>query len=100
MRRLIAFLIIMALLSPIFGVWLADMVGYHEPLDVAVEALNKTAHKIYDLTKRINWTPFVDYTVPGLPDWAGYIVCALMGLAIYLALLALIRRVRKEGRIK
>ncbi len=67
--------------SPIFGVYLADMVGYHEPLDLVAERLN-----LPDYTEDFNWTPFLDYTVPGLPDWAGYIVSGLVGVSIILIL--------------
>ncbi|MFZ8811772.1 MAG: PDGLE domain-containing protein [Pyrobaculum sp.] len=89
MKRLFVFLAVMAFISPVFGVWLADLVGYREPLDVAAEAVNEVANKtlgkpiLVDITEEINWTPFLDYTVPGLPDWAGYIVSAFIGLAIF-----------------
>ncbi len=66
--------------SPIFGVILANAVGYHEPLDVAAEALHLHEINIGD------WTPFTDYTVPGLPDTIGYIVAGLIGIAIILDL--------------
>ncbi len=69
------------LISPIFGVILADMVGYHEPLDIAAELLG-----LKDITEENNWTPFLDYTVPGLPDWLGYIVAGIIGVAVVLAL--------------
>jgi len=32
-------IIILVIISPVFGVILADMVGYHEPLDMAAELL-------------------------------------------------------------
>lgn len=69
------------LVSPIFGVILADMVGYHEPLDVAAEILG-----LNDITEDINWTPFLDYTVPGLPDVLGYIISGFIGVGVILAL--------------
>ncbi|ABL79135.1 PDGLE domain-containing protein [Thermofilum pendens] len=71
----------MVLVSPVFGVWLANLVGYHEPLDLAAEALG-----LNETTEEINWTPFLDYTVPGLPDWLGYIVSGFLGVAVVLAL--------------
>lgn len=69
------------LISPAFGVILADMVGYHEPLDVAAEALG-----LPDLTEALNWTPFLDYTVPGLPAEVGYVVAGLIGVGIILGI--------------
>lgn len=88
MRRLVIFLIVLALISPIFGIWLANLIGYHEPLDVAADMINEAAGRqvLQDISDQMNWTPFIDYTVPGLPDWAGYIVSAFIGLAIYYAL--------------
>ncbi len=74
----IAFMII---ISPLFGIILANMVGYHEPLDVAAEMLH-----LKDISDKINWTPFYDYTVPGLPDTIGYIVSGVIGVAVVYAL--------------
>jgi len=83
-----ALLLIAALLavSPLFGVVLANLVGYREPLDLAAEALG-----LRETTEEVNWTPLLDYTVPGLPDWLGYIVSGAIGAAatLGLALLAL-----------
>ena len=70
----IAFMII---ISPLFGIILANMVGYHEPLDVAAQMLH-----LKDISDRINWTPFYDYTVPGLPDTIGYIISGIIGVAV------------------
>ncbi|RLE59580.1 MAG: cobalamin biosynthesis protein, partial [Thermoprotei archaeon] len=51
------------------------------PLDIAAELLG-----LKDITEENNWTPFLDYTVPGLPDWLGYIVAGIIGVAVVLAL--------------
>ncbi|MFP3292494.1 MAG: PDGLE domain-containing protein [Thermoproteus sp.] len=99
-RRFLALLIALALISPVFGVWLANLINYHEPLDVAADLINQAANRtiLNDTRYQMNWTPFIDYTVPGLPDWAGYIVSAFIGLAIYLVLyMALVGR---RGRVK
>jgi len=74
-------IIVLVLVSPIFGVILADMVGYHEPLDLAAEALG-----LEDKNEEMNWTPFIDYTFPGLPDPIGYILAGFIGVAVVLAL--------------
>ncbi len=71
----------LVIISPIFGVILADMVGYHEPLDLAAEALG-----LEDISEDINWTPFFDYTVPGLPDTIGYIIAGFIGVFAVLGL--------------
>lgn len=76
------------MVSPLFGVLLADVVGYHEPLDVAAEALN-----LQDLTESINWTPLMDYTVPGLPAELGYIISGLIGVGIILGLSLIFKRI-------
>ncbi|MHC1627282.1 MAG: PDGLE domain-containing protein [Candidatus Nezhaarchaeales archaeon] len=70
-------IIVLLIISPIFGVILADMVGYHEPLDVAAESIGLT-----DVSEQINWTPLFDYSVPGLPAEIGYIVAGAIGIAI------------------
>ncbi len=89
-------MVIIALLvvSPLFGVVLADMVGYHEPLDIAAEELG-----LNDTSEEINWTPFIDYTFPGLPPILGYIVSGLIGIAIIFSIGAVLHRlVRGEGK--
>lgn len=78
-KRFILLLSILILISPICGVILADMVGYHEPLDLAAESLG-----LQDLSEQINWTPFYDYSVPGLPAEIGYIISGFIGVAIIL----------------
>lgn len=101
MKKLYIFLALMALVSPVFGVWLANLVGYHEPLDVAAEKINELANEtlhtviLQDVSDQMNWTPLKDYTVPGLPDWLGYIISAYIGLAVFIALWLVARRVKK-----
>jgi len=85
---------VLLVVSPLFGVVGAELVGYHEPLDVAAERLG--------LEEAGLWSGILpDYTVPGLPeDWAGlsvgYIISGLVGVAIILAIglasLALVRK--------
>lgn len=86
-KKAMVLISILIVISPIFGVLLADMVGYHEPLDVAAEALN-----LPDLTELINWTPFLDYTVPGLSAEVGYIIAGFIGVLIILGLGVLLSR--------
>lgn len=82
----------LVLISPVFGVILADMVGYHEPLDVAAELVG-----LPDKSEELNWTPFFDYTVPGLPDTVGYIVAGFIGIAAILAMGAVLRKIAARG---
>jgi cobalt/nickel transport protein len=94
-KALIATLILVVV-SPIFGVFLADLVGYHEPLDVAAEALG-----LEDLTETMNWTPLLDYMVPGLPAEVGYMLSGFIGVAIILAIgLAASRALRAMRRVE
>jgi|UniRef100_A0A7C3WSL8 hypothetical protein len=89
-RRALLFTLALVVVSPVFGVHLAELVGFHEPLDIAAEALG-----LREITEEINWTPFLDYTVPGLPDWLGYIVSGFIGVGAVLALgLLLLRLLR------
>ena len=83
--------VILVIISPVFGVILADVVGYHEPLDVAAESLG-----LNEFTEQINWTPFLDYSVPGLPDEVGYIVAGFIGIIVILLICQLISRVTRS----
>lgn len=80
-KKAIILTFILVIISPIFGVILANMVGYHEPLDLAAESLG-----LEDISEEINWTPFFDYTVPGLPDVIGYIIAGFIGVFVVLGL--------------
>uniref|UniRef100_A0A7J3X715 Cobalamin biosynthesis protein n=1 Tax=Thermofilum pendens TaxID=2269 RepID=A0A7J3X715_THEPE len=80
-RRALLLTLALLVISPLFGVYLAELVGFHEPLDIAAEELG-----LEEITEEINWTPFLDYTVPGLPDWLGYVVSGLIGVGVVLAL--------------
>lgn len=90
-RRALALTFILVLVSPVFGVILAEIVGYHEPLDEAAEMLG-----LKDWTDEINWTPLLDYTVPGLPDEVGYVVSGLIGIGLILGIGAVLSRVAKR----
>ena len=76
-KRTIQIIVIGLIISPLFGVIGANLVGYHEPLDVAAEALH--LHEA-----NFNWTPLKDYTIPGLPDTIGYIVAGVIGVSVIL----------------
>ena len=80
-RKALIMTLILVLISPIFGVILADSVGFREPLDLVAEALN-----LQDWSESLNWTPLFDYTVPGLPAEVGYIVSGIIGIAIILVI--------------
>lgn len=80
-KKALMIIVVLILISPLFGVVLSDIVGYHEPLDIAAEMLN-----LKDISEDITWTPLFDYTVPGLPDVVGYIVSGFIGIAIILAI--------------
>ena len=71
-----AVILFLVIISPVFGVILADKVGYHEPLDVAAEKLGlKEADIGYH-------TPFEDYTFPGVGPVPGYILAGLIGIGL------------------
>lgn len=89
-RKPLILILVILFVSPLFGVVLADMVGYHEPLDLAAESL-----KLRDFTEDLNWTPFLDYSVPGLPAELGYIIAGFLGVSIILGLGFLLSRMAK-----
>ena len=84
---------VLLLVSPLFGVILAEIVGYHEPLDVAAELLGKR-----DLTEEVNWTPFLDYTIPWLPAEIGYIVSGFIGVAVIMFIGFLAKKASARAR--
>jgi len=90
-KKALILTVILIFISPIFGVILAEMVGYHEPLDVAAEALD-----LSDLTESINWTPLLDYTVPGLPADLGYIIAGFIGVGVILLVGFILNRLVKQ----
>lgn len=92
-KKAIILILVLVLISPLFGVTLSDIVGYHEPLDIAAEELG-----LEDISEAINWTPFFDYTVPCLPDEVGYIIAGLMGIGIILAIGYAILKISGEKR--
>lgn len=83
-RRALIAIVILLVVSPLFGVVGAELVGYHEPLDVAAEALGLEESSI--------WSGLLpDYSTPGLPeDWLsasmGYIISGVVGVLIILAI--------------
>jgi len=90
MRKSYIAIIILVLISPLFGVIGANIVDYREPLDLAAEIIGiKESEPL--------WRGILpDYTVPGLPDELGYIVAGFVGVFILL-LPALIKRGKVEG---
>ncbi len=82
--------VILILISPLFGVILADMVGFHEPLDIAAEELN-----LPDWTEDLNWTPFLDYMIPNLSAEIGYIIAGFLGFALILGVGIIFKRLLK-----
>ncbi len=88
-KALIA-IIVLAIVSPVFGVILADAVGYHEPLDVAAETLGLKEEDI-------EWgSPLPDYSVPGLDPVTGYIISGIVGAAVVFGITYLLSKVSKK----
>ncbi len=82
-RKALTVIIFLVVVSPLFGVIGAEMVGYREPLEVAAEAVGLTEGEPI-------WRGILpDYTVPGLPDVVGYIVAGFAGVTVLLAPAAL-----------
>jgi len=95
-RRTLIIVGILLIISPLFGVVGAELVGYHEPLDVAAEKLGlEEAEPV--------WSGLLpDYTVPGLPeDWAGlsvgYIISGIVGVVIILIIGLALRELLRKG---
>ena len=78
-NRFLLILIIFIFASPIFGIYLSDMVGYHEPLNLAAKYIG-----LRDVSREINWTPFFRYSFPFMPPILGYIASGFLGVGIIL----------------
>jgi len=78
-RGTLVALSVLIIISPIFGIILAEKVNYHEPIDVMAEKLHLHEADIYN-------TPFDNYQVPGLPPTLGYIVAGFIGIAVILGI--------------
>lgn len=78
------------LISPVFGIILSDIVAFHEPLDLTAEELG-----LQDSTEALNWTPFLDYTVPNLLPEVGYILTGFLGIGLILIIGKILVRVLK-----
>lgn len=87
MRNSYLAIIFLVLISPIFGVIGANLVGYREPLDLAAELIGMEESEPV-------WSGvFPDYTVPGLPDEVAYVIAGLVGVGVLL-LPSLVRKAR------
>ena len=89
MRRAYLAVALLLAVSPLF-LLLSDMVGYHEPLDLVAEALG-----LRDISEEVNWTPFFDYTVPGLPPELGYVVAGAVGISLVVLISRALQRMVK-----
>ncbi|MEM2490362.1 MAG: cobalamin biosynthesis protein [Candidatus Korarchaeum sp.] len=86
MRSYLA-IVLLVLISPLFGVIGANVVGYREPLDVAAELIGMEESEPV-------WSGiFPDYTLPGLPDELAYVIAGLVGVGVLL-LPSLVRKAR------
>ncbi len=74
---------VMILLSPVFA-YLAELVGYSEPLENVAEELGLKETQSYSGL-------FPDYTVPGIGDSIGTLISGAVGVIIFLSL-AFMRR--------
>ena len=83
-KRALLAILALVVVSPLFGIVGAELVGYHEPLDLAAEILGR------EEVEGLWWSPFPDYTVPGLAeDWLslslGYVISGVIGVCVILA---------------
>ncbi len=68
----------LVLVSPLFGVVGAGIVGYHEPLDLVAGMIGLGGGNQV-------WRGLLpDYTFPGVPDVVGYALSGLIGVAVLL----------------
>jgi len=74
----VAFIGVMILLSPVFA-YLAEIVGYSEPLENVAEEIG--------LAEKQSYTGiFPDYTIPGVNEYIGTLISGAVGVVIFLSL--------------
>ncbi len=77
LTRAFTLIVLLVLVSPIFGIIGAKAVGYTEPLEIAAEMIG--------LEEKVIWPGLLpDYSVSGLPDVLGYVMSGLVGVAVLL----------------
>lgn len=79
MRRALLGLLVLVVLTPVFG-WASGVVGYAEPLENAAEETGAT-----DAASPINSGLLPDYSVPGLSSPLGTLVSAVIGTVLTLS---------------
>ena len=81
---------VMIVFAPVFA-YLAELVNYTEPLEVAAEKLGLEEVSIWSGV-------FPDYTVPGINDYLGALITGAIGVALILAVGVALARADKEER--
>ncbi|MDK2794954.1 MAG: cobalt/nickel transport system permease protein [Archaeoglobaceae archaeon] len=77
-------------LSPVFA-YLAEEVGYSEPLENAAEMLGLEENPIYE-------SIFPDYTIPGLDPYTGTLISGAIGVLIVLLLAYAVKYARSSRK--
>jgi len=80
-KNVVILLLVLILVSPLFGTFLVSLTGYREPLELAAEKLG-----LKDITEEINWSPLIGYSAPGLPPELGYILSGFIGTGLLLGM--------------
>ena len=81
---------VMIVFAPLFA-YLAELVNYTEPLEVAAEKLGLHEMSIWSGV-------FPDYTVPGINDYLGALITGAIGVVLILAIGVALARANKEER--
>ena len=94
-KKSILVILLLLIISPGFGIILADLVGYHEPLDIVAEKLG-----LNDLNDEFNWTPFIDYSIPGINPIVGYIISGALGITLIFLIGVMLSKLLSNKHIK
>ncbi|MEM0015263.1 MAG: PDGLE domain-containing protein [Zestosphaera sp.] len=89
-RKSLIMLAVLLLASPVFGVILAEELSYREPLDLVAEELGLSE-------AGVEWTPFRDYAVPGVPKAVGYVIAGVLGTAVIVLTCYILRKALRVG---
>ncbi len=87
-KAALALIAVMIVLAPLFA-YLAELVNYTEPLEVAAEKLGLNENSLWSGI-------FPDYTVPGINDYFGALITGAIGVALILAIGVALARANRE----
>ncbi len=84
-----ASMVLALFVSPLFSIFLANMMGYKEPIDLILDLIG------FKTGGRVLTSPFMGYSFPFLPSFLGYILSGFIGVTVIYAIFIMVKLVSK-----